>query len=311
MATGFKLANQRDYRRGVVLGLTLAEVLVLLVFLLLLTMSALLLRRDQEQATMTEQLERYAVLLRPVTEALTSHGMVIEDTDRLASLIERGREAEQLRGQLLEASQRLEAARIQEESDHTEISRLRESAKETLRLSQAATERDALASLLERVPGSPLEPLTEKLDRLVRTMESADSAAASLTGQNAQMRNELARLKGNGGSGLPYCWALPDGRPQFMLKVEMQDTGVIVHYLEPRARPEDPAWQLLDGVGRDRLMPMSEFIGQTSQLQARSTADRCRYAIQVVDGTGVTNKPGYKQSMGRLWSVFMIREVSR
>jgi hypothetical protein len=123
------------------------------------------------------------------------------------------------------------------------------------------------------------------------------------------MRNELARLKGNGGSGLPYCWALPSGNPQFMLKVEMQDTGVVVRDIEPRARPEDLAWPLLDSVSRGRLMPLAEFIGYTSQLQARSNANRCRYAIQVVDKTGVTNKPGYKQFMGRLWTVFMIHEV--
>jgi hypothetical protein len=43
----------------------------------------------------------------------------------------------------------------------------------------------------------------------------------------------------------------------------------------------------------------------------RANAGRCRYAIQVVDETGVTNKPGYKASMGRLWSVFMVREVGR
>jgi len=77
------------------------------------------------------------------------------------------------------------------------------------------------------------------------------------------------------------------------------------------ARPEDPAWPLLDGIARARLMPLSEFVALTSPLQVRSAAERCRYAIQVVDGTGVTNKPGYKQSMGRLWSVFMIREVGR
>ena len=44
MATGFRLSAPHNYRRGVVLGLTLPEVLVLLTFLLLLAMSALLLR---------------------------------------------------------------------------------------------------------------------------------------------------------------------------------------------------------------------------------------------------------------------------
>lgn len=311
MASGFKLTDPREYRCGVVLGLTLAEVLVLLVFLLLLSMSALLLRRDREQAAMTERLGRYAVLLQPVTEALASRGIVTEDTDRLASLIERGGEADSLRSQLAEASRTLEAARLDRERQEGEMLRLKEMAREATRVSKAAAERDVLAAILERVAALPSQPLAERLERVVQKAAALDSATANLTGQNAQMRTELARLKGNGGSGLPYCWALPDGRSQFMLKVEMQDTGVVVFDITPRARPADPAWPLLDGVARGRLMPMSEFIALTSPLQARSASERCHYAIQVVDGTGVTNKPGYKQSMGRLWSVFMIREVGR
>lgn len=311
MATGFKLADPREYRRGVVLGLTLAEVLVLLVFLLLLAMSALLLRRDREQAALMQQLSRYEVLLRPVTEALASKGVVVENTDQLASLIERGSTADSLRSRLDEAGRKLEASAAANERQEAELSKLREATREMARMSEAVAEHAALAAVLERVAGQQFQSLPEKLASLVQKATTVEVATVSLTGQNAQMRAELARLKGNGGSGQPYCWALPDGRAQYMLKVEMQDSGVVVRDLEPRARPEDPAWPLLDGVPRGRLMPMSEFIAHTSPLQGRANTERCRYAIQAVDGTSITNKPGYKQSIGRLWSVFMVREVGR
>jgi len=289
----------------------LAEVLVLLVFLLLLAMSALLLRRDREQAALNEKVDRYAVLLKPMTEALASRGIVVEDTDQLAALIERGGAVDTLRSQLDEAGRKLEAARVASERQEGELSRLREATRDMARMAKAAAEHATLAAMLERVDGQQSQSLPDKLAGLVQKATTVEAATASLTGQNAQMRAELARLKGNGGSGQPYCWALPDGRAQYMLKVEMQDTGVIVRDLEPRARPEDSAWPLLDGVSRGRLMPMSEFIAHTSPLQARANAEKCRYAIQAVDGTGVTNKPGYKQSIGRLWSVFMVREVGR
>jgi hypothetical protein len=311
MATGFKLGDPREYRRGVVLGLTLAEVLVLLVFLLLLTMSALLLRRDREQTALNDRLGHYAVLLQPMTDALASRGVSIEDTDQLVSLIERGSTADRLRSQLDEAGRKLEAARVAREKQEGELSKLREATREIARMTEAVAEHAALSAILERIAGQQSQPLPEKLAGLVEKATTVEAATASLMGQNAQMRAELARLKGNGGSGQPYCWALPDGRTQYMLKVEMQDSGVIVRDLEPRARPEDPAWPLLDGVARGRLMPISEFITQTSPLQVRSNSERCRYAIQAVDGTGVTNKPGYKHSIGRLWSVFMVREVGR
>ena len=311
MATGFRLGDPREYQRGVVLGLTLAEVLVLLAFLLLLAMSALLLRRDKEQAVLTERLGRYGVLLQPITDALARQGIVVQNTNQLASLIERGNAADSLRVKLDETVSRLDAARQAAARQEGEISRLGEAARQAAHTARGTEDLATLAAILERVPGLPSQPLHEKLEGLVRKSAEVDAATASMTGQNAQMRTELTRLKGNGGSGLPFCWALPTGRAQEMLKVEMQDTGVIVRDLDPRARPDDLAWQLLDGVSRGRLMPLAEFVGQVSPLQARASSERCRYAIQVVDATGVTNKPGYKSSMGRLWSVFMLREVGR
>jgi hypothetical protein len=271
----------------------------------------LLVRRDQDHAAMAAKLERYDVLLKPVAEALGDRGISIEDTDRLASLIERGGAADSLRSQLGEADEKLEAARFASEKQEAMISQLREKEREMAHSAENVADYGALVTILQRVPGLTSQSPAEKLESLMRAAATADTTSANLTGQNAQMRSELARLKGNGGSGLPYCWALPGGQPQYMLKVEMQDAGVIVRDLEPRVRPDDPAWPLLDGVTRGRLIPMVEFINQTIPLKTRSNVDRCRYAIQVVDGTGLTNKPGYKQSMGSLWTAFMIREVAR
>jgi hypothetical protein len=290
LATGFRLSDPREYRRGVVLGLTLAEVLVLLVFLLLLSMSALLLRKEREQGLLRRQLDHYVSLVQSVTRTLASQGVAVDD-DGLANLVKAASETETLRSPLEEARALLAA--------------------EKAVTAQASAERERLAALLERVPGTTSETLSEKLDRLVRKGAANDAAMANLTGQNTQMRIELARLKGNGGSGLPYCWATSDGRAQYMLKVEMQDDGVVVHNIEPRVRPEDPAWLTLDPIARDQLMPLANFMAQVVPLQSKAAADRCKYAIEVVDGTGRTNKPGYKQLMGRLWTAFNLHEVPR
>jgi hypothetical protein len=304
MATGFKLADQRDYRRGVVLGLTLAEVLVLLVFLLLLTMAALLARRDRDEAAMVARIERYTAILKPLTDDLHKEGIQIHDTDTLASLIERGKAADALRSQLEEAGRALEAARQDHDRQESELSYLREKVAEQGKFVKTAAEYAAMAAILERVPGPETESLPEKLAGVLRNNNN-------LLGQNDQMRAELARAKGNGGSGLPYCWALPGGQPQFMLMVEMQDGGVIAHDLAPRARPDDSAWTLLDGLGRESLMPIQQFITQTLPLKGRGDAERCRYAIEVVDHTATSNKPGYKRFMGLLYGTFLIREIYR
>jgi hypothetical protein len=47
-----------------------------------------------------------------------------------------------------------------------------------------------------------------------------------------------------------------------MLNVEMQEDGIVVHNIEPRVRPEDPAWLRLNPIARDKLMTLANFTAQ-------------------------------------------------
>jgi outer membrane murein-binding lipoprotein Lpp len=103
------LGDPREYRRGVVLGLTFAEILLLLVFLLLLAAAAVHERSRRE-------LER----TRPAAEALGRAGLPLDDPAALARRLEEGERArqenpslheqlDQLRAQLAEREARLAA----------------------------------------------------------------------------------------------------------------------------------------------------------------------------------------------------------
>jgi hypothetical protein len=50
------LFQQESYKRGMVLGLTMAEVVLLILFTLLLVLSALLIDKEREQAKLTAQI---------------------------------------------------------------------------------------------------------------------------------------------------------------------------------------------------------------------------------------------------------------
>ena len=115
---------------------------------------------------------------------------------------------------------------------------------------------------------------SERVSRLLAETSSTKAINTDLTGQNAQMRNELARLNGNNGSGLPYCWTTPDGQPVYMLRVMLRDAGVIANDIQPRSRPDDTAWQLLEPLNRGQLLPIATFMLQTAQLQAKANAEK-------------------------------------
>lgn len=78
-------------------------------------------------------------------------------------------------------------------------------------------------------------------------------------------------VKGNGASGLPYCWAIPDGNREYMLKMDLHDEGVVVHELAARTRPDTAVWQSLEPVVRMQLMPVEDFISQVRPLKISET----------------------------------------
>jgi hypothetical protein len=63
-----------------------------------------------------------------------------------------------------------------------------------------------------------------------------------------------------------------NAKPPYMLKVEMQDDGVVVHNIEPHVRPEDPVWLTLNPIARDKLMPLASFTAQVVPLQNKAAA---------------------------------------
>lgn len=306
MATSFRLADHREYRRGVILGLTLAEILVLLVFLLLLASGAILARRDKQVVDLQAALADYRSLLQPIMARANQAGFDIHDTNQLVALLERGKTADSLARELETTKSALAQARAEADRTKGEIEKLRAalnglSSAQRETIAKAADD-EAVAVLLERIGSGSGKP-SERL----RAVLAKD---LNLTGQNAQMRTELARLKGNGGSGLPYCWTTLEGHPIYMLRVELRDDGVLVHDIVPRPKPDDQAWSVLDGVPRNTLMPVGKFLSDTVALQAMASAGKCHYALLAIDSTALTNKPGYKMLMGRLWSAFMVHEVS-
>ena len=82
------------------------------------------------------------------------------------------------------------------------------------------------------------------------------------------------------------------------MKIDMHDDGVIVSDFAERPRPDDLAWQTLDTVARGQLMPIETFMSEVAPLKGTEAEQRCRYAIQALDSTARTNKPGLQALHG-------------
>lgn len=312
MASGFRLADPREYRRGVILGLTLAEILILLVFLLLLSSGALLVRRNREIDGLQAKLVSVESQMAPAIDELRKRGVAVRNLDDLASRLERLSADDRVRKELADTQSALAEARAaaaKSAHDAEELrARIERMPQDKREMADKVAQADAMASLLAQA-GARGGSAPEKLQGVLGQASRLEKENKNLTGQNEQMRREIARVKGNGGSGMPYCWTTLDGHPEYMLRVDLHDEDVVVSDVSPRPRPDDTVWRTLDGVPRNEAISIGTLISNVAQLQRDAADKKCRYAVEAFDGTSRTNKPGYKYLMGRLWSVFMVKEI--
>lgn len=239
----------------------------------------------------------------------------------MVSLLERARREPILAAQLSRTRVRLVAAEAQVV---TTGQRSAELVAEVDRLRSAqggavakAEQRDRMVAMLRRLPldmaandHAPVALLGAAIQRL-GTLEAAN---ATLGGQNAQMRQAFLHVRG--GSGLPYCWPTATGQPEYMFVLRIRDgdragdSSVVVSDFDPKPRPDAPEWAMVRDLPRGELISTARFMSATAALRARSTADKCLYAMQAIDRTGPTNKAAYKNFWGQVSQPrFYVREA--
>lgn len=166
--------EEREYRRGLILGLTMAEVLILLLFLLLLTLSVTILRDRQRFADERASLENQVVTL--------------ERTNReLAPIAERLRQGEVMTEEQV-AEMLSQLARVRELE-----SALGRSERER---NQLRSERDALVAALQQIdPTAPPDvTLRRAADAIAEARQLRDNLRAAQQ-RIAEQQSQLAAVQ--------------------------------------------------------------------------------------------------------------------
>lgn len=299
-----RVADEREQRRGLILGLSLAEVLLLLLFLLLL----LLVNKVQQSRERAERAEQgkeqvSAALaeLKPLQQALMLGGA--RDVNSVQQLIVRFQNLQKLEQEL--AAARLENAELTKQSELFKSFGLASDEK----LSSVATAIRRAAEIDPNDPPTILKRAMDVLDRLGPTTQpnqvkplsqmvagpEADKKIAELEAEKDQLtreRNNLMRI----GNGLTYpsCWTTAAGQTEYIFDVTLTDTGVRVRNATP-SRASDAAWGLVGAFPRDTEVNESTFISSTKGLFEWSKRQSCRFYTIVRDATGPTNKLRYKK----------------
>jgi hypothetical protein len=308
--------QQQGYRRGLVLGLTMAEIAVLVIFVLLLVFGALLTRQAREAEALHEtvalleparaELDRIADRLGGSPEAIVEALARAAETQRRLVLIE-----EEV-GRLRELEQTLESIR----SHGTPEQPLPEIFRELMLLRDATVD-------------AGIAPVPEALRRALADAAEAKEILAAVAGEdaatlgevNARLAREAENLKAQmanllrqaqlGGRGLdhPPCWPTRDGKAEYIFDVALTGQGLILRDRDLPHRVADRSELPLAGLVFGEELTPERFLVLTAPLFRWSDDKSCRFVVRAFDTTGPADKAIYKRHMRVLEQHFYKYEV--
>lgn len=270
MYSGGRIGEQdAAYRKGLVLGLTMAEVGILITFVLLLLLAFSEFRRSDamrqfqgKQAIDSAEVARLKAaeaVLDSVSQELGSDPAdTTEDFVRLVRVLKQAAHSEHGQDQLAEARSALE-----------EIRRARE---EIRRAAEAAQ--------------------TGRGEELAQVTEQQSYKIANQEGQLKITEKRLERL--GQGKGERPCWVQPNGTIDYLYDVVLTSRGIRMREVALSSRAAERVRLPIATVDpAETLSPMT-FLGRTAALYQRSKRENCRYFVTVYDATESFEKPLYK-----------------
>lgn len=292
-----RVADEREQRRGLILGLTLAEVLLLLLFLLLLTLAAQLRQLQARAAKADADLEQ----IKPLQEALMTGGAIdITNVQQLVSRFQHLRELEQEVATLRERqdlaneqSALLKAAGI---DSPEKLRTLGEALKLAFKVNPAdppaflKRSLDVMGKLGTSTSPDQVKPLSQ-----MTAEGEASQKLAAVEAEREKLRTDVLNLMRKNGNGLTYpsCWKTSSGQTEYIFDITFNDSGIHVKDATP-GRAHDDAWQLVGPFARNADINEQTFVSATKKLASWATAQNCKFYTINRDATGTSNKTRYK-----------------
>ena len=132
---------------------------------------------------------------------------------------------------------------------------------------------------------------------------------AALMDENEKLQREKTALVRSGNLDFPSCWANQQGDTEFLLEVTIKDSAVIVRDIAPASRQNDPNLRLLARLPRNAEIRPDTFRAAVAPLYRWSVREKCRFFVQMQDGTSETSKAIYKKARQMVEGVFYVKHL--
>ncbi len=313
------LYSDQAYKRGLILGLTMAEVVLLLLFSLLLALAALFWQQERETEQIRRERDKVVEELRINEMKLQTLMATLSRTD----LAEMKKELVRLKDQEAQIAVLIERLQIDETTPPAEklpllvekVTKLDEVSKEVEAAGFPPEPKD-LSKALDRVKDAQteiaeadraLKQAQKENTELAQNLEDAEQGIAQKDGQIANMKRTLDRF--GKGTEKPACWADEiTGKPKYIYNAGLTSEGIIVRHsaTPPWAKSRELP---IDAIPYDKNLKPREFLNAANAIFQWSEKNECRFFVRAYDLTGATEKKIYKRHMRYLESAFYKYEV--
>ena len=274
-------SRQRNnaHRRGVLLGMTMAEIMILLLFCLL--MLFLLQRYDYQE--LAKQYEQVSKLIDTIQRNIGSYDdtwQFLSDAGAIAESI--GPDA------FIEAGKQVEKNPSFPPEDITKAIDLYEQVE------------SSILDADDEVP-SP-EDLQEKMEQMLTDVADLPETKAEneeLEKQNERLdealKQALEQLEGKGqGLVYPSCFWTEDDKIQYVFHIEFDEETVHLTALPVPGNEEE--WERLqfDRITTGDSISINQYLSETKHIFDWSVDNACRFFVRILDRTRAENKSQYK-----------------
>jgi hypothetical protein len=261
--------QDQAYRKGLVLGLTMAEVGILIVFVLLLLLA-------------------FSELRRSVAVRTFKGKQAVDSSD-----VTRLKAAEAV---LDSAAQELGYAPADTSEDFVRLVRvLKEAAQNPYgndQLAEARSALDEIKSAREEMQRAAETAHKGRGAEVARLTEQQSYRIANQEGQIKIFQNRLDRF--GQGKGERPCWVQPNGTIDYLYDVVLTSQGIRMREVANGTRAAERALLPAPKVDQNEVLSPSAFLVRTTSLYQRSKQENCRYFVTIYDATQSFEKPLYK-----------------
>ncbi|EGY02532.1 hypothetical protein AZA_32283 [Nitrospirillum viridazoti Y2] len=338
MALGTIERQHHHYRRGLVLGFTLAEIIILVIFCLLLALAARFIKDKKQIETLdalthsqAADLEALRAQLGEMSLAFKNPAKIDDMFRELVLLRKKAAQVDALQAQVQALAEKAAQWDAVEQAVKDQLppgADAKAIAKKTVQEAaigaaiQQAMEQAGVKDPSTQQMTAVADALKQVVDQALKANPGKDPAAAvrqalanrqdllaqvaNLEGQNKNLRNKLERI--GPGLEMPPCWPDKNGKPEYIFDVALSGTSFRVRDRKLPNRVAEQA-QLPIQITFDTEIPPSQFLAETEPLKQWSIAHQCRFFVRVFDQTGPNEKAQYKSMLRTVEMPFYKLEV--